>query len=212
MNRILLACAVWLAVSCPAWAGNQEDRFVDFPSPGGTTTYDLSTVQMITPGRFTVIKTSIDDPDVMQFELTVTAILSTYCTRPPGKYPPPTDLLTLGPADMPLRDIEVVKDKVTIVNWNYPYTRLARGSEEGEGSSFCKGQPDSEQAQTNLRSIIMNGFREKQLVDCRRGVWGWFSRESDEKPSTTMLLTAGDVVEYSGVCRSVTHEAPYLPK
>jgi hypothetical protein len=87
----------WLVASSPSWAGDQDERFVEFPVPSGKTqTYDLSTVQMIEPGRFTIIGTSIDNADVMKLELKVLDTLRTYCNRPDGKYSPPVDIFTLG--------------------------------------------------------------------------------------------------------------------
>src|SRR5277367_616052 len=62
MKSARLACVAWLVASCPSWADSQEDRFVEFKYVDATTTYDLSTVQMIAPGRFTIISTRIDDP------------------------------------------------------------------------------------------------------------------------------------------------------
>jgi hypothetical protein len=64
-----LICTLWLLASCPSWASDETDRFVEFSHHGETTTYDLATVQMLQPGRFTIFSTSIDDPDVIKFEL-----------------------------------------------------------------------------------------------------------------------------------------------
>ena len=44
-------------------------------------TYDLDTVQVVQPGRFAVIETTIDNPDVMRFELKVLGTLRPYCAR-----------------------------------------------------------------------------------------------------------------------------------
>ena len=65
-----LICTLWLlVVSCPSWAGNQEKRFLEFPGDESTTTYDLNTVQVIQPGKFTITGTTINNPDVMKFEM-----------------------------------------------------------------------------------------------------------------------------------------------
>ena len=121
-----LICTIWLVASCPSWAGDQEKRFLEFPSGIDTTTFDLTTVQMVQPGRFTIISTTIDDLDVMKFELTVLDTLRAYCTRPDGKYPAPAKLLALGPPDMPIKSIEVRNQNQTrTVEWDYPYKRLA---------------------------------------------------------------------------------------
>jgi hypothetical protein len=222
MKRLSLASVAWLVASCPSWANSQEERFVEFRYVSATTTYDLSTGQMITPGRFTIISTRIDTPDVMQFELKVTDTLSAYCTRHRGKYPPPLDFLTLGPADMPLEDIEVARSMVApVVVWRYPYKRLAivttGGLDEGIGMAFCKGNPDSEQAQMDHRSGIMNGSRRKEIFDCQRGVSGFFLAENDKKPLFTGIVSNQSSIlppldVYARVCYGVTHEVPYLPK
>jgi len=52
----------------------------------------------------------------------------------------------------------------------------------------------------------------KVLFDCRRGVWGLFSKESDEKPFMTALVPSGVEDRYMLVCIKVTHEMPYLSK
>ena len=52
MKLIPLACAAWLVASCPCWASENGDRFLEFSRDSDTLTYDLSTVQMIQPGRF----------------------------------------------------------------------------------------------------------------------------------------------------------------
>ena len=69
-------------------------------------TVDLNTVQIIQPGRFTVIETTIDNPDMMRFELKVLAVLRTYCARAAGQYAAPADLLMLGPPDMPVKKLK----------------------------------------------------------------------------------------------------------
>lgn len=128
MKAIPLIFAVWIVVSCPSWAIDNQDRFIEFPGDNSTETYDLSTVQMIQPGRFTIISTTIDNPDVMKFELIVLGKLQGYCARPDGKYAAPAEILTLGLSDMPVESIEVESNKkyhTRTVNWSYPYKRKA---------------------------------------------------------------------------------------
>jgi hypothetical protein len=79
------------------------------------------------PGRFAIMSTKIDNPDVMKFELNTLTSLKSYCTRPDGKYPAPSDLFQLGQPDLPVGQIEVethAPDKW--VFWKYPYRRLER--------------------------------------------------------------------------------------
>ena len=64
-----LICSILLVACCSAWAADQRQRFVEFQSLGGSEIFDLSTVQMIQPGRFTITSTAIDDADVMRLEL-----------------------------------------------------------------------------------------------------------------------------------------------
>jgi hypothetical protein len=133
MKRFPLICTIWLVASCPSWAGDQGGRFLEFQYPGGkdTKTYDLNTMQIIQPGRFTIVSTTIDNPDVMRFELKVLDTLRSRGARPEGKYPAPADLLTLGPPNMPVQNIEVRSttlygsSRSKLVEWQYPYTRLA---------------------------------------------------------------------------------------
>jgi hypothetical protein len=75
-----LICTIWLVASCPSWAGDQENRFLEIPGKAHTLTFDLDTVQFISPGRFTIMSTEIDNPDVMKFELKTLSTLSSYCS------------------------------------------------------------------------------------------------------------------------------------
>ena len=91
-----------LLIACGPSLADDNERFVEFPwFAGKTRTYDLRTVQIIQPGRFTILSTSIDDGDVMKFRLKALDTLRSYCKRPDGSYPPPTDLFILGPPDLP---------------------------------------------------------------------------------------------------------------
>jgi hypothetical protein len=48
--------SISLITSCPSLAADEDQRFFEFRGGGGSTeSYDLSTVQMIRPGRFTII-------------------------------------------------------------------------------------------------------------------------------------------------------------
>jgi hypothetical protein len=225
-----LIFAIWLVASSPSWAGDQDERFVEFPGPSGKTqTYDLSTVQMIQPGRFTIIGTSIDNADVMKLELKVLDTLRTYCGRPDGKYPPPVDVFTLGPPDLPVESIEVKSDQrpvagktnpYKVVLLSYPYTRLGH-SRQGKiepdlGYLVCKQASETEsELYEEHRSSIMNGFRSKELFDCKRGLAGVFHRDEDDPAKATTYVVRPDTYAYRyylGVCRRVMHELPYLPE
>jgi hypothetical protein len=183
-------------------AAKQEDRFLEFLGDVGTTTFDLSTVQIIQPGRFSVVSTTIDYPWMMKFELKALSTLQTYCARPAGKYPAPADLLTLGPADMPVKSIE----KQKIVSWEYPYKRLGKRM----GIAFCGAQDQLDQ-----RAKITNGYRAKELFDCKRGLAGSFLDEIDKGDPSRVLTNVvpnNTILEihYVRVCHVVTREWPYL--
>jgi hypothetical protein len=152
-------------------AAAEQDRFIEFPGDNDTMIYDLSTVQMIQPGRFTVVSTTIDNPDVMRLELQALAALKTYCARPDGQYPAPADLLTLGPPDMPVKSIEVESHKAyqtRTVEWFYPYKRLAYKFESGLQERFstviyCESPKvsaaDAKRQNLESRSVITNGLQ-----------------------------------------------------
>jgi hypothetical protein len=174
---------------------------------------------MIQPGRFTIISTTIDDGDVMKFELKVLDILRTYCKRPDGKYRPPTDLLALGPPDMPIESIEVTSNhdkSFKSISWAYPYTRLATEwsgvVRPHKGHLRCKSWEGPEEAlYAKMRALIMNGIRSKELFDCKRGLSGVFMDEDDDAKAITGVVRPEtyDGQHYRGICLRVTHEKPY---
>jgi hypothetical protein len=210
--RLALICAIWLVASFPSWAGDQDGRFLEFPSGSTTTAFDLNTVQMIQPGRFTVIETTIDNPGVMKLELKVLDTLRAYCARAEGQYPAPADLLTLGPPDMPVKNIEVRSGRYKKVVWYYPYKML----HDEIGVFDCKepGRTEDESYWQD-RALITNGLRSKTLYDCKRGLWGKFRNEDDD-PAKGMIgfVPKGTLAfkYYQSVCRAVTHETPYVPE
>jgi hypothetical protein len=197
------------------WQGNQEKRFLEFPNDTYTVTFDLNTVQIIQPGRFTVIEMTIDKPDMMRFELKVLATLRTYCARAVGQYPAPADLLMLGPPDMPVKNIEVsTNDTPPVIKrilWYYPYKRL-RGE---AGALDCRyGNRTEQDLYSEARSSVTNGIRQKDLYDCQRGLWGSTIHEDDDPTAAIagpVPLQTLAFEYYQSVCQAVTHEAPYVP-
>jgi len=220
MKLIALIFAISLVATCPSWAG--DDRFLEIEENHDTLTYDINTVQLVAPGRFTIIHTTIDHPDVMKFELQVLATLKPYCTRADGNYPAPTDIFTLGVPDMPVDGIEVkTTHRVKMVSWNYPYKRLAMDIEHGlERFEFLHcNDPVKTEAESYFEtlSFIMNGFRSKELFDCKRGQAGFFlSGNENDDPAKIMTFFVSPNVKmyriYVMVCAWVTHEAPYTPE
>jgi hypothetical protein len=147
-----LIFSVSLFACCPSLAADQDERFVEIPfGRGQSKIYDLRTVRVIQPGRFTIVSTWIDDADRMNVELKVLDILRIHCKRPDGKYPAPNDLFTLGPPDLPIKDIEVetksykghqTTHQEKTASWHYPYERFAehwRGEvNQDRGELTCK--------------------------------------------------------------------------
>jgi hypothetical protein len=196
MKLLLSLISVWLVASCPSWASDQ--RFLELPSDSASITFDLDTVQIISPGRFAIMSTTIDNPDVMKFELKALFTLRDYCKRPDGKYPPPQDLFQFGQPDLPVEQIEVkthAHDKE--VYWTYPYERVVRRA----GWLFCDSFGER-------HNIITNGERNKNVYDCKRGLSGWLDESQNASEAFMMPVKRW----YSGVCRAVTHEEPYQPE
>jgi hypothetical protein len=146
----------------------------------------------------------------------VVEILLTFCTRPEGKYQAPESLFTLGPPDMPIDSIEVKRGpNGTFVGWYKPYKRLAvMGDVLNQAHASVSCSWNNRQI-SELKASIMNGLRQKELIDCRRGLVGSFV-EDDDDPATafTHFVIPGSwgFAYYVGVCRRVTHEAPYIPE
>ena len=88
-------------------SASAQSRWVEIDYNDRTTTYDLTTVYMIEPGKFTILERTVDHSDVMRFSLAVLASLRSYCTRPDGRYPAQESLFMLGKPDMPIEEIEV---------------------------------------------------------------------------------------------------------
>jgi hypothetical protein len=200
-------------------------RWVEFDYDDNTITYDLTTIQMIEPGKFTVISSTVDHPDVMRLKLKVLDTLRSYCTRPDGEYPPPTALFMLGKPDMPVEKIEVKSKQADRegtefknVVWRLPYLKLALNSKTGpeENIEFfdCKGPAvksiDDEYNQ--MRSLITNGIFSRELYDCKRGVMGFFVHNDDpvSKAITTTNIRGAYSRAYVSLCHNVTGEWPYL--
>lgn len=190
---------------------------MEFVDQNQVTTFDLGTVRIVQPGRFTAISTTIASPDVMALELKALDVLSAHCVRPAGKYPAPADLFTLGPPDMPIDDIVVRTNQTDKwIYWSYPYKRLALSNEQGKTTLlYCRAQSTTEaQLFLERRAKITNGMRMKHLFDCRRGLKGLFVDERDDpSKALTSIIERGTFGEsqYFRVCVAVMKEAPYLP-
>jgi hypothetical protein len=66
--RLILVVAALGCTTLPATSAQPQDiqnSFVEFKHQGQTTTYDLRTVEVIQPGKFVIVETDVNDPDVM---------------------------------------------------------------------------------------------------------------------------------------------------
>jgi hypothetical protein len=203
-----------------------EGRWFELDYDDITITYDLTTVQMIQPGKFTIISTTIYHPDVMKFKLVVLDTLRSYCRLPDGKYDPPVKLFTLGKPDMPVEKIEIEtkqtdnggSKKFKHVIWRMPYRKLARngqtGLEEDIGFFTCEGPAvkSADEDYEEMRSVTMNGTSMKEMYDCKHGVMGTFIHTDDplSKVIAGTNIRGAFLKAYLGLCRAVTGEAPYI--
>jgi hypothetical protein len=222
MNRTVAATAIFAAFTAPANAQTLalgQSRWVELDFDDRTITYDLTTVQMVDPGRFTILSNSQDHPDVIRFRLAVLRTLKSYCGRPDGEYAPSAELFALGPPDMPIEKIKVktqtgskpFKNAV----WVLPYLRLALGIHEDIEFFDCKGPAveSADKEYTDLQSSIMNGIASKTLYDCRHGIMGLFVNDDDppSKAITTPNIKGAYLMAYSRLCPVIVGGVPYMP-
>jgi len=212
----------------PATSARPQDMrnsFVEFKDKQQTTTFDLRTVEVIQPGKFIIVETVLDHPDVMTFKLKVLDTLRSHCDRPVGSYPAPAEVFTLGPADMPVKEIEVEQfDRPTahfnfhykVASWWLPYRKTMVGTGAGYKLYRCK-QPDHSETEEyrDARNVILNGLEYKVLVDCNRGLWGDFFGELDGNDYRKVQLYPVDngtvrATYYKAVCRALTRKDPYI--
>jgi hypothetical protein len=209
-------------------ASDQSDRFLELPGGPVNWTYDLHTVDLVEPGKFTVTAILGWNPEVMRFKLNALDTLRALCNRSDGQYPAPAGLLTLGEPDMPVKTIRVRtgsnqagRDEKT-VEWAVPYRRLANPNGRGglkEEVSFvvCWGgnPPDGNQWYSEERNAIMTTSSVKYLFDCDRGVMGSFVDDRDDASKALMgsvrtgFRIGGMVRDYLAVCQKVTGKDPW---
>jgi hypothetical protein len=220
----LTVCAMSFGNPSLSSAAELSDRFLELSNDGDVTTYDLSTVQIILPGKFTVIGTTIDNPDVMKLELTALDTLRSYCAKPDGTYSLPDGLFTLGKPDMPVTNITVRSGQTKIgdksyafkqVIWKLPYRRVAIGSEERPSFFDCEGPQvkSKDDEYQGLRSLFLNGIRRKTMYDCKHGVMGHFVHEDDDVSKVISgTVRGGFLRDYIALCRKLGTAEPYLPQ
>lgn len=214
-GTVLLSATCLGSSGSAVWAQNEgRQRFVEMPRDMGSATYDLATVRMLQAGKFTVMVTTVDSPIVKQFKLAALDTLASYCSRDPGQYPVPKNLLSLGLPTSPVKDIDVAEPSTNdkLVTWPDPYN---------ENEFFillaCHDNKPLEPLYKRQRADIFNGSRSKELFDCRNGLYGWGVKEDDdiELSRVTMEPVQADTAfekEFSRMCSSVTGGLLYLPR
>lgn len=85
-----------------------------------------------------------------------------------------------------------------------------------KGHLQCKqGAKTEEELYLQERAQIMNGFRYRELFDCKRGLIGDFNADEDDPSKAHMgvvRLQSYIGSFYREVCMRVMHETPYIPK
>ena len=118
----------------------QQDRFFDLPTDTSVETFDMQSVAMLGTHGFTIVKVTIDKPDVLRLRLAALGVLRGYCKRSAAEYPAPNDLLAMGRPDMPVHKIAVqlseqttngVTQRWKTIWWDYPYSKLADKTAKG---------------------------------------------------------------------------------
>jgi hypothetical protein len=199
-----------------------QNSFVEFKDEQQTTTYDLRTVDVIQPGKFVIVETVLDNPDVMRFRLKVLDTLRSHCERPVGSYPAPAEVFTLGPPDMPVKEKEIEVRQFDLHNyrwkvasWWLPYRKTMVGTGAGYESYRCNppGRTETEEY-LDHRNGILNGHQSKVLFDCNRGLQSLFfdEQKNDYRKARLYPVEKGTVGAryYYGVCRAVTRKDPYI--
>lgn len=217
MSFILICC---LFVFSPLGA-NAGDRFVEISTDRNMTTYDMATLQTIVPGRFTVISTTIDNPDVIKLKMTAMEMLITYCEKPSGHYQAPTNVLTLGHPDMPIEKIKVesgfdeslgTKYPRKMVSWHLPYSKFGIAGSPYSVFFRCKYMGNTiSQERAMWRTQFLSGYREKTMYDCKRALMGTFlNEETAASQAIVMDVKGGYFRDYTALCQNLGF-TPYLP-
>jgi hypothetical protein len=215
-----VAYVITLIALRPSVAAGSSDTFVEISrgTQTETWTYDLRSVQLIEPEKFTVNVTVVADPDVMRFNLKSLDTLWTYCEHPDGQYPAPPDLLTLGKPDMPVEKIKVETShglmESKVISWRVPYNRLPWRDLRSYAMVFCWGGTPANGTEwyRQARSVIVNGYRARYFYDCKRAVMGHFFEEKEDVSETFVVhRDTGFARDYQALCQRVTGKAPYPP-
>jgi hypothetical protein len=212
--------AVFAAIFCatvfipPALSEDSQQRFVEFPTENDVTIFDLASVKIVQPGRFTILHTTLYNADVMRFRMGIIDVLRQYWSRPDGKYlPPPQNVLSLGPPELSLASID---KEHGVVAWPLPYVRFKLYRNE-QDSQFYDCNHDErktdEQNYSDQRRLLTNGSTSQYLFDCRCAFLG-LVHDDDVSGATLIPMTKGRVIThyYERSCLTVTHEMTLEPQ
>lgn len=188
-----------------AAASPANKQFVEIDRQNEHTVFDLRTVRMILPYKFSIVSTDIDNPDVLRLRLKVHDTLKTYCTRPDGEYEAPAELFTLGKPDMPVSKIRVAAEnkKHSTVTWVFPYRRFEY-TVDRKSRIYC-GNPRG--INDLIRNEIRSGLTVRMTYDCGRALTG---NDNGSIMSPVQRGTLGEE-DYAFICNKVTGREPYLP-
>jgi len=195
-----------------------SERFVELRYGGFTSVYDLRTVRVIQPGKFTIIVRATRDPDDIRIKVRVLDALRPYCDRPDGHYPPPREMVDWTLVDMPVDNITVhTKDDTQfpghptkVAKWTIPIKRLALFDQ----MIVCQGQPGgADTYYSQARQALLDGISSKELFDCKRGIVGTFLLSDPSKVELGVIPKTGllPASSYIAVCQKVTGARPYIP-
>jgi hypothetical protein len=165
-----------------ASAAGSSGSFVEFHVPGGpyhpggqTDVFDLDTVHMTLPGKFTMVETIIDDPERVALQLNILDVLRPYCARPDARYPAPQKLLSMlnsefAPDIIEVNDAGIYKalswSYIPMTGWNVTSLQC-RTATEREDHWYLR-----------QRSLITDGLKIKAIFDCKRGLSGFFLKDT----------------------------------
>jgi hypothetical protein len=205
--RAFIISALSLIVAQSSLA-QEKKRFYEFPSGSSTFTFDVDTMKLIQPGRFTIISTNIGDPDTIKFELNALDTLKEYCSKSSGEYVAPEKLFTSGAPDRPVKKISVSTEKsVKTVIWQSPYEKFR--------SSFPMINCSRSDWYMKARAAIANGVRAKYLFDCKRGMTGIFVDVDDPPGEAITHFVIDDTygaLHYVVLCYAITREPAFPPE
>jgi hypothetical protein len=225
IKRLFLAAIVCILPVHQSVAEDDASRFFEIKEDTSIKTYDISTVQYVVPGRFTVNSTTISNPDVMKYELDVQGVLKGFCGRPEGEYLAPENIFSFGAPYLQISKIHIFdglnkKCHEKSAYWEFPYKKLSyniNGVYKQSGIFFlCEASCKAPQTLFREQySSVVNGHQDKELFDCKRGLHGFFMDMKDDLEKALVAPVKKDTVgsrDFFLVCLRVTGDSPYNPQ